>query len=250
MHEEGVMTKRNPRNTFTKHVRSRTLLAKELKKPEHAERIAKAGLVERDLTAIEASGEDAERYDREQHTDLADQRGALVQARARRLKIAAEEEGVRNRIPAVIEDLAADPATSSLGVWLDNVGFERFRLRTTSKTEVGVEEKSTERVVRTDQTSRAQELLHFTRALLEPARAPVVDAFAARGFGRERLAQLASDAEAMAASASTEKLARPDATDLESQAVIRQKKQWDSCRRMLREAVEGNPELERLFAAC
>jgi len=107
------------------------------------------------------------------------------------------------------------------------------------------------RVVREDRFSAAQGLAHFTRALLEEERAPIVSAFEPRGFGRERIEKLAVVAEAQLATINMPgRMTSPEASRLEAESVAAQKQCWEACRRMLRAAVQGDPELEALWAKC
>ena len=249
-----MTTNNSSRFYFCTRVRSRGQLAVALRKPENAERVGRAGLRNSDLETIQVSGEQAERYDREQHADLADKRNELATTAVQWKEIDSESEQLRNRLPAAAADLEADPALEPHARWVQTVSFERFRIRRIGQapaTEEGQESFELKRVVRVDKVSRAQELLHFLRALLDPARAPIVAALEARGFDRNRLSDLANQAEGYLARVQVStKMVGSEASQLESEAVARQKKQWDACKRMLRVAVQGDPTLERLFAAC
>jgi hypothetical protein len=79
----------------------------------------------------------------------------------------------------------------------------------------------------------------------------IVEALAARGMARARLAELAGQARALVdALGGLQKLRPQDATRLEAEAVTAQQTRWAACRRMIRAAVAGDPELSAAFAAC
>lgn len=247
------MAATNPsRCNFTARVAARTQLARELRKPQHAGRVNGAGLLDDDLGVIETEGEKAERHDREQHAALADQRAALVSSAQRWRDLLTQEEALRNRLPAVIRDLDADAATRVHAVWLDNVTFDRYRIRTRPAAEGEQRaEPKRERVARGDKVSAAQGLVHFTGELLDDDRSPIVAAFERRGIDRDYLVKMGGDAEALVADfGKSSKMTSPEASRLETEAVMAQKERWKACRRMLREAVAGDPTLERLWAAC
>jgi hypothetical protein len=166
-------------------------------------------------------------------------------------------------------DLEADPSTSAHATWLRSVSFERFRVVTprteataaTATATEGWEADGTDRVAeqppvkqrtaRVDRLSRSQTLAHLGRSLLEPERAPILAAFERRGFARDRISQMVDRADGLVARMSSgQRFVRPDATQLEADAVAAQKRTWEACRRMIRAAVAGEPNLEKLWAAC
>jgi ribosome-binding protein aMBF1 (putative translation factor) len=105
-------------------------------------------------------------------------------------------------------------------------------------------------VQRFDRAARAEGTVQTVKSILEPAHAAVVDAFAKRGMSRDQLAQFAKVATDLVADLGKSGMKASEFTRLEAEAVSAQKQRWDACKRMLRKAVAGNPELERLFAAC
>ncbi|MGI5862046.1 MAG: hypothetical protein ACOX6T_08300 [Myxococcales bacterium] len=249
---------------FTARVSTRRIVAKKLQEPVHADRVARSGLLLADLVEIQNQGELAERYDREQQADLANQRVALGTAATKWRAVVEEDDALRSRMPAVIRDLEANPETASHAAWLTSVSFERYRLRPATATSAPAQGDGSntadsadsaakrERVVRNDRLSHVQEISHFSKALLEAERAPIVAALEARGFGRDRLIALSSNADAHVAllGSATLSLSAPEAGGLEAEAVAAQKAAWEACKRMIRAAVAGDLELERLFAAC
>jgi hypothetical protein len=177
------------RNQFNLRVTARAALAKTLRLPKHAARAAAVGLVDGELEEIEEMGLLAEQYDREQHVALAEQQNELAGSAVKWQHFFSEQDALRDRLPAVIRELGKTPATASQATWLENLSFERFRLRSSSLPESAQAPGSSAesapepakpvrtRVVREDRFSAAQGLAHFTRALLEEERAPIVSAF-------------------------------------------------------------------------
>jgi hypothetical protein len=158
----------------------------------------------------------------------------------------------------VISDLAASESTRSLAAWLQTVAYERFRVRVTvvpaEKNALDAETDATttrERVVREDLYHRIQAAAQFVGALLEPARAPVVEALESRGLDRAFLVKLGQDASRIAETLGGKALLTPSsATQKEAEAVVAQKARWSACRRMIRTAIQGDGELLQLWASC
>jgi hypothetical protein len=106
-------------------------------------------------------------------------------------------------------------------------------------------------VQRRDLLSSARALLGLTQALLAKGREPIVAALAERKLPKEKLEQLRDDSSASVDNlGGALRLKAVEHTQLESDAVGRQKKTWEACRRMIRNAVKGNDELEKLWAQC
>ncbi|HCF62493.1 MAG TPA: hypothetical protein DFS52_31440, partial [Myxococcales bacterium] len=158
---------------FTVRVSSRRILAKKLQEALYADRIARCGLLASDLAEIHTQGELAERYDREQHADLAEQRSALGSSAIKWQAVVEEDDALRSRLPAVTRDLQANPETASQAAWLTSVSFERYRLRPVTSTsgpaqaddgDTATSPESApqrERVARNDRLSNAQAISHF-----------------------------------------------------------------------------------------
>jgi hypothetical protein len=107
--------------------------------------------------------------------------------------------------------------------------------------------KKVERVEREDKLTRLDGLANLVATIL--TREKLVAELTARGLDAAALTALQVDAAASArAGKNTRKAA--DATAREAEAVRKQKGAWIANRRMIRKAVRGNPELERLFAEC
>jgi len=248
--------------TYGKRVEARTTLARELGKDAHRERRAGAGLLDDDLAFVVRKGEEAQAHDREQREQLAANRQGVSEQLEARERFDTEQEALRDRLAAVALDLTQDAATRNLAGWLENAAFERFHIRivrtetpppaTPATPEPPATPTDTRHRVRArDRLSIAQETTQFGRAILEPDRGPIVTMLGRRGFGRERLSALATTAEALVQRlGGRAMLQAAEATRLEAEAVAAQKERWEACRRMIRTAVSGNAELERLWAAC
>ncbi len=250
------MSQKNPIvDQFVPRVEGRTTLARTLLRGEHAGRVGSAGLLARDLDAIVQAGERAKAYDGAQREQLAEQRQSIAAGRNRWNEFLALVEAFRMRAPLVVRDLATQPETASLGVWLDNDVFARFRIRTlTGGAEGGAAEPEAparKRVTRVDRYSFAVSMEQLLSAVLNPEREAIVAAFAARGLPREKITELHSEASEFAATlGGNRRLTEAEATRLEAEAVAEQKRAWEACRRAIRAAIGGHPELERLYAAC
>jgi hypothetical protein len=186
---------------FTSRVTARTALATTLLGGDYAAKRAAAGLTEAELAVIRDRGLAAEQHDREQREQLASQRQKQQQVMGERETVEQEEEHLRNRLPAVIADLAADPATAGLADWLGAVTFGRYHIRVTPAapaadgTPAGAPLR--ERVRRADRLSWSESLAQFIAALLAPERAAIIARFEARGMGRERLVALGAAAQTL-----------------------------------------------------
>ncbi len=228
-------------------------MAGALLEPVHAERRKKVGLLDDDLKWIRDKGREAADLDRRQRVELAGQKQGMTERLENRDRVDEEAEGLRNRIPAVILNLAADPTTKALAGWLQAAAFDRLRVRIVPASgETGATADATRDVVdRRDRLSIAQSISQFVQSLLEPERAPIVDALARRDMGRERLEALSADAQALVEALGGKEVLTPaDATRAEAAAVAAQKERWDACRRMIRAAVQGNDALQKLWTAC
>ena len=250
---------------FNSRVRGRTTLATTLLLPKYSDLITNVGLRDADLAEIRENGELAENYDRKQHDDLGTQRQTIAVAAEEGRKFEEEHEHVRNRISAVIADIK--PTDPSLAGWLSKVAFENMRLVVrepavqpgTPPTDPNAPvappaapaKPVKEMVERRDRYARALAAAQFSAALLEPERKVVVRAMAQRGFPEKRLQAFHALAQSLTDRLDgTESLPASDFTRLEAEAVTAQKLRWDACRRMIRQAVQGDAELERLWAAC
>ena len=243
---------------FNSRVQARTVLARKLRSPTYSDNLAKAGLCEADLTTIQENGERAEQYDRKQHDDLGAQRQTIAVAAEEGRQFEGEYEHLRNRIPAVVADLkSTDPA---LAGWLTSVAFETMRVVVRDPAlQPGADPNAPaapakpvkEMVERRDRYARTLAAAQFSAALLEPERKSVVRAMAKRGFPEKRLQAFHALAQSLTDRlGGVENLKASDFTRLESEAVTVQKLHWEACRRMIRVAVQGDAELERLWAAC
>ena len=249
-------------STYGKRVAARTALARELGRDAHRDRRRDAGLLDDDLALIVTRGEEAQTHDREQRGQLAQNRQAVAEKLEARDRFDTEQEALRDRVAAVALDLGREAATRALAGWLENAVFERFQIGVVvARAEAApagapaggpVTAVETRRRVRArDRLSIAQQTAQFARAILAPDLGPIVLALDRRGFGRDRLQALAAAAEALVEQLGGKAvLAAAESTRLETEAVAAQKERWEACRRMVRTAVAGSSDLERLWAAC
>ncbi|MBI5478293.1 MAG: hypothetical protein HY906_05520, partial [Deltaproteobacteria bacterium] len=226
------------RDHYTARVTGRTVLARELQQPRWGDAVKDAGLLPADLAYIQQQGEESEKHDRAQHDELARQRQDISAVVAARRQVGAEEEQLRNRLAAVIDDLARDPGTVAAARWLATVTFNRYRIRVTSMPpdpEAAEEAQPItvrERVTRKDRLSWAQSLAHFALTLLEPDHAAIGARLEARGMGRARLQALAAAAEDLVGRLGGKAALTPvEATRLEAEAAHAQRLRWQACYR-------------------
>ncbi len=241
--------------SYGRRVHARTTLAETLGEARCAARATQAGLLPADLRRIVEFGRAAETADREQQEKLAERTHERQQLRDLRDHVDELVGALRNRTPAVVLDLATNPETQPLARFLDNLGFDRFRVRTLPAEPAadGAAPAAPVRVqvAREDRLTQAQAAEQFATALSTPERAPIVEAYARRGFSRDTLQTLAAEAGRLAGAYTGATHGLPiEATAREAAAVAAQKQLWTACRRMIRQAVQGEPELEALYAAC
>ena len=229
---------------YSERVEARAALARELLKDKHRARRSEVGLLPEDLEFIAEQGREALEQDRIQREELAGQRQQMKQKLAERDRFDAEMDGLRNLLPAVIFDLKAAGKTELAG-WLEQVSFERFRLRPTAVAE------GKEAVAKRDRLSLTQQAVQFLASVFEPGREELLAALARRAMNRERLQALKDTAERLLGEAGGKlSLRASKATEREAQAVALQKKRWEAVRRLVRAAVAGEEKLERMFASC
>lgn len=252
-----MSTTTKPQDRYTKKVGARTETVKELRKEKHADRIKKAGLLDPDLAPIQTHGEDAARYDRLQREQIAAQAADNKELFATRDRVAGEMENVRNRLPAIIGMLDDAEATRKLAAWLAGLSFSKLRLKVSTRevpegeAEAPKTETVKEMVERRDWPSWAEANKNFIDAVTEPGREAIVDAFAERGMPRDRLVRISTDCARLTATlGGTGRNKAVEATALEADAVAAQKVAWNRCKRMIRQCVEGDADLEHLFNRC
>jgi hypothetical protein len=218
------------------------------------ERARAAGLREEDLRVLADQGAIAEAADRQQVEELTTHRVPMGARREQLGELAEEERRLRDVVTAVVDDLeATEPA---LAQFLARLSFARFRVRElkdagAAATDDGAGENAEVRSVtlveREDRLSRTMALGRFCHALLQPGREAIVAAFDARGM--TDLAGLAARAEALAAEGPNVMRAAAS-TAREAAAVAAQTKKWKAVRRLVRRAVEGDPDLQPKLALC
>lgn len=255
---------------FTKRVAARKALGQRLQEPDCADAVKREGLLPGDLQEIVTTGEDAERYDRQQQEEIVAKRLAQKEHIALREETEEQIERLRNRLPAVAADLIADPATAPHAAWLAQISFDLYRVRLVTPpkpegtagagegaagaagaTAGAAEGAARERVVKSDIYSRFLSTAQLVSSLLEPAREVVVAALASRGMDRAQIEALGKGARQLAeVEGSPAQLTAAEATRLEAEAVATQAARWKACRRMIRAVVAEKGDLKALFAAC
>lgn len=229
---------------YSDRVEARAALARELLKTKHRARRSEVGLLEEDLEFIAERGKEALEEDRIQREEIAGQRQEMKQKLAVRDRFDAEQDALRSLLPAVLYELKA-AGKSDLAGWLEQVSFERFRLRPVQ----GAGDRQA--VEKRDRLTIAQQAVQLLAALFEPGREEVIAALARRGMNRERLQAMKDTAERLLGELGGKlSLRASEATEREARAVSLQKERWEAVRRLVRAAVTGDAELERMFARC
>ena len=173
-------------------------------------------------TAVRKGVPEARQHaDAQQQEQLAAASAERSERKAMKEAVFEKEDALRNRLPAVIEDVRESTPTTE---------DEAIRRVT--------------RVRREDIPTRATALAALCRALLKPGREPIITAFEARGMPAGEIESLAQQAEALAEAGRNVKVA-VEATDREAEAVAKQKRKWGLIRRMVRSAVASVPDLEK-----
>ncbi len=213
------------------------------------------GLKLRDLDALIAHGTTARDADREQQAELARARVARSTRAEDASKLRAFDRSLREVAPAVVTDLEAEGHTEDAAL-LRRVSFARFRqreLQPPGGSEAPADEdpllRAVTLVARDDNASFARGLASYCDFLLRPGHERLADAFAERDVARSALADAQRQAEALSAVGSNQ-LAASSATQREHDAVAAQQQVWSAVRRLVRRAVEGDPELSQLYARC
>lgn len=233
---------------FGERVKNRTDLARRLKGTDRAKA---AGMKDADLEVIITAGTEAKEADIDQKNQLADNHTELVERADRTDEILQRGEALRIRLPAVIDTLL-EGGHKAIATFLVALTFTRYRTRKLPPIDPELaesEEVKRVRVERQDKPAQLEALANFTKSLLRPERALIVDELASRGMDRAALEQLHADAEAESLLGKNQRK-KAEATAREAEAVARQKKKWDANYLMIRAAVQGDDELEKLFAKC
>lgn len=233
---------------YTPRVGARAELAKALK--TKLSRATAVGIKESDLDIIAVEGDKAREADREQNAQLAESQVSVTERSEREASILERGLHLRDMLPAVIYSLEAAGHTTD-AKYLGALTFARFRLRDVPPPDPSLADdpavKKVQRVEREDKQTRLAGLANFVATIL--TRPNIVAEYASRGIDQPWLESLRAEAEA-AARAGRNRLLASEATAREAEAVRKQKAVWNANRRLIRRAVQGDPELERLFAEC
>lgn len=242
---------------YTPKVRSRRLVAEALVK--QPDRVTAAKLKASDLETVRKTGQEAEDADREQKAQITTSSATVSERAAEVATLLGQEAEVRDTVAAVVDDLEGAGNLADAR-FLARISFARFRLRElkddASKAAgapdaAGSDEvaKKLEQVEREDNVTRLDGFAGFLGAIRAPGREAIVAELAERGFTAEALDAMRSAAKAYAERGQN-RIQAADATARESLAVLAQTRKWRAIRRLVRRAVEGDAELERLFASC
>jgi len=214
------------------------------------ERAHEKGLKDVDLEVIQTAGEEARQADIEQRAQLTDQHTDLVERADRTNEILARGDELKMRLPATADTLLEAGHTKE-AAFASAITFSRYRMRglppVDAETAELPEVKLVKRVEREDKPAQLEGLANLTKVLL--TRPLIVAELTSRGFDQAALEQLHADADAEFR-LGRNRLKAAEATKREAEAVALQKRKWDANRAMIRAAVQGDPELERLFAEC
>ena len=242
-------------NQYTLLVSHRTLYVEALVK--QPARFEEAGLEETDLRELITEGLAARAADQDQRAQLAMGQVMRSERRVEAEVLDQDEHKLRIRLPMVVASLLKSPdkAIVRQGRWLGALSVDRYRFRHLKPIEdpEGAPDAAlverVKRVVREDAESRFSGLAAFCDAITQPERGVIIERFAARGLDAAWFASVAADAHAAAALGRNVTRAA-EATAREAEAVGRFKEKWSECRLALREAAEGDAELEHLWAKC
>lgn len=211
------------------------------------------GLTEYDLDQIITHGEAAREADRQQQVQLADLQAERTSRSLMAADIFEREEGMRDRLAAVIDALKTTHPT--LADFLAALSFSRYRFRVLPVSAETLaddpEIKKVERVEREDHITRLTALSQFCTSLLEPGREPIIEALAARALPREAIETLGADAEALAKKGRNLPSAA-EATAREAAAVTAQRRHWSLTSKMFRKVVAraNDPVLKAKLSEC
>lgn len=248
---------------WTKRTTARAELAEALR-DRHLDRAQAAGIAKAELDEISFQGrkaEEADRVQKKQMATIAAERGAQKDLK---VDVFAREDELRDRLPAVIRELWG-MGDRHHARWLSSLSYARYRFREIKPADVREAPEGTEpcatddketrvlravqRVVKADAPTRAAGLAAFCQALLDPEGEVILKRLAERDFPPEALRKLAEDAQTLA-NMGKNVLRAAEATAEEAEAARAQLEAWQSVRRMVRKAVQGEPELERKWAEC
>ena len=246
---------------YNPRIAARTALARLLRDQFMAQATA-AGITQADLETIIDAGTNAALADAQQHEQIAVASAERSKRKAQKDAVFQKEDALRNRLPAVIEDVRVG-GEPNLALWLEHLSFARYRFREFAPEEPTTPAAPAEptpttededirrvtRVRREDVPTRARALSALCHALLKPGREPIITAFEARGMPAAEIESLAQQAEAVA-DAGRNLMPGVEATDREAEAVANQKRKWIQIRRMVRSAIVGVPDLEAKYAEC
>lgn len=241
---------------FTPTILARTTLAQALEaKGEEWLRARKLKLS--DVQQLAQHGLAAHQADRDQQEQLAMQSASRKARSVNAADVGEREDELAATLTAVIDDLT-NAGQLELARFLARLSFARYRVKVLSTpvspsapVDAAVEEevRAIERVERSDLATRADGLAALCAALLKPGREPIVAELTARGIDAAALEQLKIDATEVAGQGRN--TPRPvEATAREREAVTQQRRKWSAVRRLIKRAVEGDPELEALYRPC
>lgn len=242
---------------YTPTVGARTELGKALL-AKGVEWLRERHLTVADIDTVVTSGMAAHQADREQQEQLAEQAAGRKGRSVNAAEVSAREGLLAATLPAVIDDLT-QAGELDMARFLARLSFARYRIRVASTpvdrppTGEGAvddgEVRKVERVEKSDLATRADGLAALCAALRKPGRERIVAELTARGIDAAALEQLERDATEVATQGRN--TPRPvEATAREREAVLRQRQKWSAIRRLVKRAVEGDSELERLYRAC
>jgi hypothetical protein len=236
--------------SYTKRVRARTIIAKRLQQEDVRERADNAGILQEDLVAVATAGDQAAAADAEQSEQIASDDARRTGRKIDEADILERGDKLRNRMPAVVWSLTEQGHLEDAR-WATALSYSRFRLRSIPPPDPALADEPDVKLVKAveaeDKLTRLAGLANLVKAYRK--RPNIVAELTRRGFDDEALRRLEEDAEA-AVNAGSYARRKAEATKREHEAVDRQKAVWTAIRPMVREAVQGHPELEALFAEC
>lgn len=219
-------------------------------------RVADAGLLEDDLQELVTHGRAAKEADIEQKAQQAEAKVLRNERAVDAESLDQDEARLRVRLPMVVGDLVKNPATRRQGQWLAVLTFARYRFRSLAaitEEQPGADTPAlvtrVERVEKEDAESRFGGLGAFCQVISQPGREAIIERFAARGLDAAWITRVGEDA-MLVAKRGRNTLQAAEATAREAAETKAFNLKWNACRQALRDACQGDGELERLWARC
>ncbi len=236
--------------SYNRRVRGRTNMAKRLQQDDVRARAEEEGIALDELVVVATAGDEAAGADAEQKAQMATDDVRRTGRALDDADILKRGDKVRNRMAAVILALTNQGFLDDAR-FATALSYSRFRLRNLPPPDPALADDPDVKLVKAVEAEDKLTLLAGLGNLVKAyrKRPNIVAELTRRGLNDAALETLQLDAES-AANAGNNARRKAEATQRESEACDRQKVVWDAIRPMVRDAVQGHPELEALFAEC